>query len=89
MQPEFCSEGVKQETSRRKGVSAGLVPGRKLREVLGQQSVDTADGAGAGMLLEPRPDALRGQGQGWGQLNGEQESSWGLEMTGTHGEALQ
>lgn len=26
--------------------------------------MDTADGAGAGMLLEPRPDALRAQGEG-------------------------
>lgn len=43
--------------------SAVLVPCRKLREILRKQSMATADGAGAGMLLEPRPDALRGQGE--------------------------
>lgn len=48
-----------------KARSAVLVPCRQLREILGKQSVDTADGAG-GMLLEPRPDALQGQGQGQG-----------------------
>lgn len=46
-----------------KAGSAVLVPGRKLGEILGQQSVDTADGAGAGMLLQPRPDALWAQGE--------------------------
>lgn len=56
--------------------------------------MDAADGAGAGVLLEPRPDALRGQGQGQGQgqvtgKTGQEESSWRLEMIGTNGEALQ
>lgn len=47
-----------------KAGSAVLVPCRKLREILRKQSMDTADGAGAGMLLEPRSDALWGQGEG-------------------------
>lgn len=47
--------------------SAVLVPCRELREILGQQSVDTAHGAGAGMLLQPRPDALRGQRRNLGK----------------------
>lgn len=64
-----------------KAGSAGLVPCRKLREILGKQSMDTADGAGAGMLLEPRSDALRGQGEGERQNLGrgvqlEAENNW-------------
>lgn len=64
-----------------KAGSAGLVPCRKLREILGKQSMDTADGAGAGMLLEPRSDALRGQREGERQNLGrgvqlEAENNW-------------
>lgn len=88
LQPLFILNSEVWEESRSKRGSAVLVPGRKLGEVLGKQSVDTADGAGAGMLLQPHSDALWGQERVTGKT-GEQESSWRLKIIATNGEALQ